>query len=82
MVMVICNDHDSRDSLDNWPMSDPRDPSYHSGTLVHFAKSTPIQPNPIHGDHVYSNRHPIQSIVARSGENTGSCNTKMFSLSI
>jgi len=54
-----------------------------SWTSVHFAKSNPTQstswltqPNPIHDDHVYSDPHPIQSIVPRSGENTVSCNTK------
>jgi len=46
-----------------------------SWTWVHFAKSNPtqstswltqpnpIQSNPIHDDHVYSDPHPIQSIV-------------------
>ena len=48
-----------------------------SWTWVHFAKSNPThstswltQSNPIHDDHVYSDPHPIQSIVPRSGENT------------
>ena len=53
----------------------PMEECTQSWAWVHFAKSNPTQStswltqsNSIHNDHVYSDPHPIQSIVPRSGK--------------